>query len=105
MPDTRKLLDSSSITKSNSITITKRVIGLLNAKIGDKITFCLLETSNKIILTTGQMKGGEIVLGTKKLSSNKTVVLPEEVREKLHVRTGDQIAYYQEPGGRISLGS
>lgn len=103
MLNDKKLLDASTVSKSYSITITKRVIGHLGAKKGDRVSFCEIQPDKKIILTVGPMTGGEIVLGTNKLSINNTVVLPEPVREMLKLDPNDQVAFYKENDGRISI--
>ena len=99
----RILLDSSTISRNFSITITKNVIRPLKAESGDIIAFCLLVPLNKVSITASQMKGDEKLLGSNKLSKQRTIIIPELVRKKLKLSIGEQVPFWLEIDGRITI--
>lgn len=92
-----KLLGSTTITNSYSITIIKKCRKYLNVKIGDVLGF-FRTGSDDIIMTRsqiGQTDQDLDLLGSSTLTTSNTLTLPKKVREILQVGKGDNIAYYE----------
>lgn len=100
-----KYLDISKVSKGFAITITKDVIKYLDIEqsINKEIAFCKIAGTNKIILISSAMKGGEIFITAAKLSKQNSLVIPEPIRKMLQLNIGDLVQYWLEPDNRISI--
>jgi len=103
----KKVLGLTRVTSRYSITLTKNVMDILKGKKkleqSQELGFSLHEETNRIVLILGKTRKDELLLGANRISTKNTVVIPEAVRVKLKPSAGDEIVFYLDDDGRISI--
>ena len=98
-----KLLGSATIKRAFSLTIIQKVREILQIQPADLIVF-VLSKDDKIIIETGDVKTVfKKILGSKELTTTNSVILPDSIKNLLQVKIGDNIGFYREKDGKISI--
>lgn len=106
MANKDKLLGSSAVSTTYSITLTKAVRKNLNVKSGDILGY-YLSKDNKIRLISGELSEesleGTTLIGSSKITASFASTLPKKIRNDFNVKPGDFIPFYLGSDNKIFI--